>query len=688
MLSIRWSLFEMVNMKSILVWGHCAALASLIGCTGNSPLSPDSNQAKLFVDELSAADYRSVELSLQKVATDQSPGGDLLKKVFQRSESINLTVLPGRYDIQLSYYAEEVPENNSNALYGSRLCSEENQNKSFHELVSGDNIVTLHVCAADRALIPMGEDDAKVQIEPTLVDESTSGVTDAPPPGSAASSVPQNRADLYAKPSEVINKAYAERVMTDDQAEHGSDPYVKYFSLHRFYDKAGFEGMDIGRFGLSKVLNCSAPYAPKIIQPESVDPSGIVFKLDIRKLWGYDNRGGSKPGNVDEAWGALSSGSRDNVVSQNFRVNSDQIRPLGNGVVDAVQLAVNITHPYIYHKVMRLPANLRVLRESLGVRDPNTIENYKYGSADNAITYGPRLYMFSPMEASVEDRWVSLGAKPGMYYWQTSDSLRGRPGFRFYSNPIPRWYYSLSYTGHIDGGDTRASEILWSLPNGCQGYYLAGNAGQAVPHAQRTFVIDPKSPFVDSNRSRDILGSGWSCHTCHTHGINTTLSDMAKRLEADPNLFSSQREEVESLYFSSSQLANTVDQHQLRFQKAMKELVEGVAAHPFENLQNIEPIRLLTSVEYPDVGSIPPLPELGNSSSPQEQDSSVVTFQSPEIQEISRICAPCHPAYAQALELGKTANLDSVLTDYMPKTSPLNQDLKNAFKAWAEGGFK
>jgi hypothetical protein len=45
--------------------------------------------------------------------------------------------------------------------------------------------------------------------------------------------------------------------------------------------------MNDARIGLSKALNSTARWAPRIVNPVDVNGKGILYKFDIRDDWGY-----------------------------------------------------------------------------------------------------------------------------------------------------------------------------------------------------------------------------------------------------------------------------------------------------------------------------------------------------------------------------------------------------------------
>jgi hypothetical protein len=64
--------------------------------------------------------------------------------------------------------------------------------------------------------------------------------------------------------------------------------FTKYVSFHALHN-AGVSAQDMNqaRAGLSKALNGSARWAPRIVNPVDVNGKGILYRFDIRDYWGY-----------------------------------------------------------------------------------------------------------------------------------------------------------------------------------------------------------------------------------------------------------------------------------------------------------------------------------------------------------------------------------------------------------------
>jgi hypothetical protein len=64
--------------------------------------------------------------------------------------------------------------------------------------------------------------------------------------------------------------------------------FIKYVSFHQLHNAGvSAQNMNHARAGLSKTLNSTARWAPRIVNPVDVNGKGILYRFDIRDYWGY-----------------------------------------------------------------------------------------------------------------------------------------------------------------------------------------------------------------------------------------------------------------------------------------------------------------------------------------------------------------------------------------------------------------
>ncbi|HEX4135286.1 MAG TPA: hypothetical protein VHY84_11800 [Bryobacteraceae bacterium] len=88
-------------------------------------------------------------------------------------------------------------------------------------------------------------------------------------------------------------KITEEQVLAWIEADRAKTPaaareFIKYTSFHVLHNEGvSAQYMNDARAGLSKALNGSARWAPRIVNPVDVNGKGILYRFDIRDYWGY-----------------------------------------------------------------------------------------------------------------------------------------------------------------------------------------------------------------------------------------------------------------------------------------------------------------------------------------------------------------------------------------------------------------
>ena len=278
-------------------------------------------------------------------------------------------------------------------------------------------------------------------------------------------------------------------------------------------------------------------------------------------------------GNVE---GAVSSGS--------IPANINGFHPK---YVEAGQLVYTLTRPDVYNAIMMNPMYSPELEDELGVDKSNGMSSYQYMVTHQAITIDSRLY-------------YRAKAKNG-FYWKTFDIFTGQVPqntieqeeaagnfrFPFWANPIPKFisgtgggnvtaaalsfiatlaqptqdtahgpgttcdgqtnyggastfYNCLYYTGE-SGLQQSAEEVIYTLPNGLQGYWLGGGFDQRRVDAFVNIVRDYRllRSATDAQINDDLgfavsdtrLNVGSSCIACHVDGMNRNNNDLRDWLD-------------------------------------------------------------------------------------------------------------------------------------------------------------
>lgn len=259
--------------------------------------------------------------------------------------------------------------------------------------------------------------------------------------------------------------------------------FIQYASLHEIHNSGvDADAMNVARVGLSKALNSTARWAPRIVNPVDINGQGIVYRFDTRDYWGY-NKGVTKllfGGSDDDIFfgrttvNYLGEPVGTNITTQERIRSTDEVEmdpnfarlvwtrvqagnvegatdggvlpPYTDGFkdeyVEASQLVYTLTRPDVYNSIMALPWYAQELEDELGVIKDEGAKSYQWMVTKQAITVDSRLYF-------------RARTRSGGFYWKTWDVFSGQlpEGIRtieeaydagairfpFWAHPIPKF---------------------------------------------------------------------------------------------------------------------------------------------------------------------------------------------------------------------------------------------------------
>jgi len=110
--------------------------------------------------------------------------------------------------------------------------------------------------------------------------------------------------------------------------------------------------------------------------------------------------------------------------------------------------------------------------------------------------------------------------------------------------------------------------MIFSLPNGLQGYYLATNKGERLDRAPTSIVAFRQRPI---GKGIDII-NGRSCFDCHADGIIAKRDQLRSYIEQSPNFSMTQRQVLLETYVAQAELAQSYKQDQAKFAHALAQI--------------------------------------------------------------------------------------------------------------------
>ncbi len=341
---------------------------------------------------------------------------------------------------------------------------------------------------------------------------------------------------------------------------------TRYFTLTNLWNDSSVDDDHLRnvRAGLSKVLN-SLSWAPEIVLPEAVDDHGIVYAVDISKLqW------------TREHWNAL---VKDYPYGLSYGSHPDrELKKLDDEITSKAKdsqllhlradwLVSNATKPRLYHKLLyelvipdlvdrvddlSLPANPKRMSDAdlekfLGV---NVTENL-FGRGGRVVRSG-----FTQSGISGQNRMLEVHEiSKGRYYWKSYDflaSTRESILAEFPLGPLNEKNAFAELAFRHDGG-----EMIFTLPNGMQGYLLASAAGLRLDAGPIEIVGDS----LRTSGTQAIV-TGLSCIACHRVGMVEPPSDEIREFAS---VFGAARERVEQLYLPKDEMSDLISSIQTAF---------------------------------------------------------------------------------------------------------------------------
>lgn len=287
------------------------------------------------------------------------------------------------------------------------------------------------------------------------------------------------------------------------QASRGARRLRRYFTLTHLHNHPSVDDAELRLHAaaLAKALN-SLSREREIALPEPIDTEGTAFVVNLEKL------GWSEPD-----WQAVAAAypyglDHREVGDEALQALSKEIDDLtsegASGPLVAVRadwFVVTATRPPLYHTLLRLPDSLTGLENRLGV---DAKENFL---RDRLLRAG-----FAESGVSVASRAVERHPANEGYYWKSFDFLEDRTEGNLFQQPLgPKFtvhpFDAFAFTH--DGG-----EMIFSLPNGLQGYMLTNAAGDRIDEGPIAVVQDTLR-----TAGTPVVINGISCMHCHKRGV-------------------------------------------------------------------------------------------------------------------------------------------------------------------------
>lgn len=339
--------------------------------------------------------------------------------------------------------------------------------------------------------------------------------------------------------------------------------------------------------GLNKFVNSvgRGPRLAAVVPVEGTD--GALVRIDIRDYgWTEDDWLAISTGIYTD--GAAEAGFSETAWFDLAKVYPYAIDPASNSmlgvIADATGTPVPIvgaswfTHhgseaPY-YDMLLRLPADIKDLEARMGI-DVNA-EIYDRNVARAGFTEGSS--GVSDHNRMIERHELGRGG----YYWKSYDfansdgvqSLLLHPDGPLEAVPLPSGTQPFEH----DGG-----EMIFSLDNGLQGYYLSTSKGIRLQVGPASIVSYRNKPV---GKGVEIVNAR-SCFDCHENGIIRKTDELRPFIESSNTLSREQRDVLLEMYPKPDVMEDFYRQDSDTFRAALEDLgvVQSSAAGIAVSLQ-------------------------------------------------------------------------------------------------------
>lgn len=325
-------------------------------------------------------------------------------------------------------------------------------------------------------------------------------------------------------------------IMQDLQEHNRADrPFFRYFTLTNLYNSGADDGLlQTYRAALSKLVN-SLSWGRNIVQPKPIDPAGAILRIDLR----------------DYGW---TSATWDRIVtSYTYRIDYQSIEARAIRAATGEELpylrgdwfVARAAIPPLYHDILGVPKTEKELETLLGIDTARNLTKQRAARAG-----------FNGSGVSRNNRLIERHDSPHGAYWRSFD-------FQGNNGPKNLFAHPLGAAGgqdfEHDGG-----EIIFSLPNGLQGYMLVDAKGNRIDQGPIDVVSDPKRP------DRKVI-NGLSCMSCHTGGIIPKEDQVRSTVLNNPAAFNNLPiKAILALYPKSEEFAALVKRDADRFVRALE----------------------------------------------------------------------------------------------------------------------
>ena len=318
--------------------------------------------------------------------------------------------------------------------------------------------------------------------------------------------------------------------------------YLRYFTITHLKN-GGFSDDELASYrnGLTKLVN-SLSWGRNVRVPQPIDPHQTILRIDLRDYKWNENNG----------WDALIAADPYHIEYQSPAAKycyeeTGCVLPH----VRADWFVYAASRPPLYHDILGIPATDLALEEKLEVNVAKDIQDFLAARAG-----------FYPSGISKNNRLIEWHESSYGSYWKSYDFAGNEGQQNLRSYPLGPGSDAQSF--RHDGG-----EMIFSLPNGLQGYMLVDAKGKRIDTGPTNIVVDKLS--VLAGRDPDVI-NGVSCMRCHWNGMIRKTDQIRNHVLGQPGAFSVKEiETVKALYPTADRLNELLTDAEKQFARAVKD---------------------------------------------------------------------------------------------------------------------
>ena len=271
-------------------------------------------------------------------------------------------------------------------------------------------------------------------------------------------------------------------------------PFVRYFSFANIWNRPDVPDSELPAYplALSKLVH-HLSWERTITQPQRLGPENTLLRIDLRDY-----------GWTDQIWHQIEASYPYGLTDLALVRDADLAHSLSEAEFPYIRVdwfVANASVAPLYHEILRLPDTLKGLEGLLRIDSASDIQ------LGRARRFGLRNSGVSRNNRAIERSPTAFGS-----YWKSFDFATSRGGQNIFVDPINL---------HPDGG-----EVIFTLPNGLQGYFIVDTNERRINEAPVSIVRDRV------NIDDPVVRTGLSCMGCHIQGINSFQDEISRTLSS------------------------------------------------------------------------------------------------------------------------------------------------------------